>query len=153
MKRYPIIFGLRDLVQGEGYLAGVVTDGRALVHEEDGYVWVEGVNPGGFAGTGNSPAEALEDFRREYLAILFDLMADATSFESFEMAVKDFFANAGRVPVADWEQAVQDVRSGKVDADWMRRRDAESPMGVRVAYIQQPAAENNRIEVGPALAA
>lgn len=67
MSDYPIIFGLRDHIEGDGFLAFVKVAGRALLHEEeDGDAWVEGVNPGGFVATGNSLVEALEEFRRSY---------------------------------------------------------------------------------------
>ena len=78
MSNYPIIFGFRDLVQGDGYLAGIAVEGRALMHEdEDGSYWIEGVNPGGFSAVGKSPAAVLESFRRSYREILFDIATEA----------------------------------------------------------------------------
>lgn len=118
MKNYPIIFGLRDLVQGEGYLAGVIVEGRALMHEEgDGSFWIEGVNPGGFSAIGASSADALEDFRRSYRAVLFDIASDASGFEEFERGVKEFYDGASPKVARAWEEAVQDVRAGRTDAE------------------------------------
>jgi hypothetical protein len=154
MKRYPILFGLRDLIEGNGYLAAVATDGRALLHEEDdGSVWVEAVNPGGFAGTGNNPAEALESFRREYKAALYDMAEEARSCDDFRARVQAFFENQGEIPARDWAEAVEDVRKGRVEADWMNRRPADSALGVRVFEVEQPSARHNLLEVGAALAA
>lgn len=154
MTRYPLVFGLRDLIQGEGFLARVAVEGRALLHQEDdGHVWIEGVNPGGFGETGASIAEALEKFRRSYTAILFDIAAETTSFAQFEGEVGAFFHDCAPRPVREWEQAVDDVRAGRVTADWLTRKSADSPMQVRVVEIEQPSSSNNEVEVGPALAA
>lgn len=154
MKRYPIVFGLHDLIEGSGYLAAVAMDGRALLHEEDdGSVWVEGVNPGGFAGTGNNPAEALEGFRREYKAALYDMAEEATSFEVFRAQVQAFFDNQGEIPVREWMEAVEDVREGRVEAGWANRRPADSLRGVHVVEVGERSAKHNLLEMGAALGA
>ena len=154
MKRYPLVFGLRDLIQGNGFLAGVDMEERALMHEEDdGYVWIEGINPGGFAGTGSNPAEALESFRREYKAALYDMAEEARDFEAFQGQVRSFFENTGEIPAREWDAAVRDVREGRVAVSWLNRRSADTPCHVRLVSIDQPSADNNRLEDGPALAA
>lgn len=73
MTHYPLLFGFRDTVQGNGYVARVAVDGRALmlVEPPPEKVWIEGVTPGGFAASGHSQAAALESFRQSYLAVLF----------------------------------------------------------------------------------
>ena len=59
MSHYPLTFRLRDIVQGNGFVATVAVQGRALLHDEGSEgVWIEGVNPGGFAATACSVAEA-----------------------------------------------------------------------------------------------
>jgi len=154
MSHYPIIFGLRDTIEGNGFVAVVAVEGRALLHDEDdGDVWIEGVNPGGFAATGNSVAEALEDFRRFYRAILFDIAEDAASFEVFEDQVEVFFDASTEALERDWQQAVQAMRTGRLSADWLGRRSADRPRGVTVAKVDEPSAENNQVEEGAALAA
>lgn len=155
MKRYPIIFGLRDLIQGDGFLAGVAVDGRALLHEEeDGSWWAEGVNPGGFVATGTSAAAALEEFRRSYTAILFDIAEDAgSSFREFKAQVSRFFHGSASEVEQEWNDAVNDVRQGRVSAEWLAHQPADSPRRVRVVPIDQPSAENNKVEAGTALAA
>jgi len=135
MARNPIIFGLRDVVQGDGYIAGVAVDGRALLHEEDdGYVWVEGVNPGGFTGTGHSPTEALEEFRRAYTSILYDIALDVASFKEFKREVEALFANTGEQPEREWEEAPTATGSGRSSpatgwrsATVSSKRSSESP--------------------------
>lgn len=153
MSHYPIIFGLRDIIQGDGFLAVVAVQGRALLHEDDGGVWVEGVNPGGFVATGKSVAEALEEFRRSYSAILFDIADDASSFEAFEEQAKQFFEASTETLERDWRQAVEDMRAGRLSADWLGRRSADLPCGITVGRLDEPSAENNQVEEGAALAA
>jgi hypothetical protein len=79
MTRYPLLFGRRELVEGDGFVARVAVSGRALLTDEDGEFWVEGVNPGGFAASGKSPAEALAEFSTEFRTILFDIAKLASS--------------------------------------------------------------------------
>jgi hypothetical protein len=49
MPHYPLLFGRRELVEGNGFIARVIVSGRPLLTEEDGESWVEGINPGGFS--------------------------------------------------------------------------------------------------------
>lgn len=154
MSDYPIVFGLRDVIQGEGFLARVAVDGRALVHEEEDAVWIEGVNPGGFSETGASVTEAIERFRRSYTAILFDVAADAETFEGFRDEVNRFFNDSSPGVVREWEQAVEDVREGRISANWLSRTSAaDAPLRVCVEEIRHPSSRNNEVEAGPALAA
>ena len=154
MKNYLIIFGLWDLVQGNGYLVGVAVEGRALMHEEeDGSFWIEGVNPGGFSAIGASSAAAIEDFRRSYRAILFDIASDALSFTDFEHGVREFFEGAAVIPAREWEEAVKDVRAGRVDAEWLGKRPAESALGIKVELVENLSVKNNEVEEGAAVAA
>ncbi len=154
MSNYPILFGLRDIIQGNGFLAVVAVQGRALLHDEGSEgMWVEGVNPGGFVATGNSVAEGLEDFRRSYTAILFDIAEDAGSFEAFDVQVKSFFDASTETLERDWRQAVADLRAGRLSADWLGRRSADLPRAITVARLDEPSAENNQVEEGAALAA
>lgn len=154
MTHYPLVFGLRDVIQGEGFLAGVAVEGRALMHQEaDNYTWIEGVNPGGFTETGASATEALANFRRAYTAILFDIASEAPSFAEFKAEVRSFFEDCAPQPVRDWEKAVEDVRAGRVSADWLNHKPAETPVRLEVVQFDQPSVKNNEVEVGPALAA
>jgi hypothetical protein len=47
MTCYPLLFARRELVEGNGFVARVAVSGRALLTDEEGEVWVEGINPGG----------------------------------------------------------------------------------------------------------
>ena len=143
MARYPILFDRTELIEGNGFVARVIVAGRALLTEEDGGFWAEGVNPGGFAATGASTGEALNAFCREYRSILFDIAVGAATFQAFKGEVEKFFQETSEVARGDWEQAVIEVRTGRTTADWLAKRPADSPLRVEVVEVRQPKAENN----------
>lgn len=143
MTHYPILFGRRELVEGDGFIARVALQGRLLLTEGENESWVEGVNPGGIAARGDSPAEALAEFCSEYRVVLFDIAAEANSFSEFKSEVERFFNDTSPVAERDWRAALDAVRAGKVDVDWLTRRSADSPLGIEVALVQVPQAANN----------
>lgn len=143
MAQYPILFNRSDLIEGNGFIARVSVAGRALLTEEADEIWVEGVNPGGFAATGESLGDALNTFCAEYLAVLFDIAGDASSIREFKEEVGRFFGETNQAASAEWDQAVQEVREGRVTADWLIKRPAETPLKIEVSEIRKPKAENN----------
>ncbi len=146
MTQFPLLFGLRELVEGNGYIARVAVSGRALLGEEEGEIWVEGVNPGGFAAKGQSPGEALAEFSSAFKAVLFDIASDATSFGSFRDEVQRFFDETNVTAAREWEEAVQRVRAGQLGApDWLNKRPAETRLGIEVTEVSRPAATNNEM--------
>ena len=152
MERYPILFSRRELIEGNGFIAAVGVSGRALLFDENGESWVEGVNPGGFAAKGASPSEALAAFCEEFRLVLFDIASEAGAFESFKAEVEEFFHETNETALREWEMAVSEVRQGKVTVDWLDRRPAESPLTIDVVKIRHPKAANNQ-EGGAAIAA
>lgn len=152
MERYPILFGRHELIEGNGFIARVSINGRALLSSEDEEYWVEGVNPGGFAAKGTSPSEALAAFCEELRVVLFDIALDAPDFGSFKAEVERFFWETNQTALREWDSAVTEVRAGKVSADWLIKKPADSPRGVNVVLISQPQAANNQ-EGGAAIAA
>ncbi len=145
MERYPILFGRRELIEGNGFVAGVDVNGRALlVKDGDEEYWVEGVNPGGFAARGASPSEALAAFCDEHRVVLFDIASEAGDFSEFKAGVERFFQETNETALQDWNAAVAEVREGKITADWLDKRPAESPRGVEVVRVNHPNAANNQ---------
>jgi len=144
MEKYPILFSRRELIEGNGFIAGVSVNGRALLSAENGETWVEGVNPGGFTAKGSSSSEALAAFGEEFRLVLFDIATEAASFEVFKTSVEAFFNETNRTALREWEGAVTEVRQGKLAADWLDRRPAESPLGIEVVRIRQPKAAHNQ---------
>jgi len=145
MTRYPLLLGWRELVEGDGFVARIDVSGRALLVDEEGDVWVEGINPGGFAANGKSPSEALAEFRSAFRAILFDIASDAASFGSFRAEVQRFFEETSVPALREWEEAVLQVRAGQLDVEWLRKRPAETRLGVEVTEVSRPAATNNEM--------
>ena len=54
--RYPLMFTYRDVISGDGFLAGITLSGRALMIKENDEWWMYGVRPGAIAETGKTPA-------------------------------------------------------------------------------------------------
>jgi hypothetical protein len=145
MTHYPLLFGCRELVEGNGFIARVAVSGRALLIDEDGEVWVEGINPGGFAAKGQNPNEALAEFCSAFRAVLFDIASDAVSFGDFRDEVQRFFEETNAAALEDWKEAVQRVKAGLVVADWLTKRPADTRLGIEVTEVSRPAATNNEL--------
>jgi predicted RNase H-like HicB family nuclease len=145
MTNYPLLFSRHELIEGNGFVARVAVSGRALLVDEDGEFWVEGVNPGGFSASGKSPSEALAEFCAAFQAILFDIAAEAKSFEGLQGEVRNFFEETSAPALREWEEAVLAVRAGTVTADWLDKRPADSRLGIEVTRVSHPAATNNEL--------
>ncbi|HVR10405.1 MAG TPA: hypothetical protein VMW75_20330 [Thermoanaerobaculia bacterium] len=150
MTHYPILFSRRDVVKARDYTAGVIVAGRILVTEEDGEFWAEGVNPGGMAAEGDSTETALCALCDSYHKVLLDIAEDAPSFESFKKAVERFFADTNMTALKEWEEAVLQVRAGKLTLDSMGKRPSESPIGIRVLPLDKGNARQEEEEVSDA---
>jgi hypothetical protein len=91
MTRYPLLLGFRDLIAGNGFVASVALNGRALLVDEGDGFWMYGVNP----------------------------------------------------TVSEWEEAVTEVRTGRIDADWLPKRRAETRLYVEVTKLDHPVPSEN----------
>lgn len=147
MNHYPLLFGYRDLVAGKGFVAGVEMDGRALLVDEDEGSWFCGVNPGGLAAGGTDHGSAALAFRHSYRSVLFDLAAEAATFEDFRQAVEAFFAETNEPTREEWEEAVLAVRDEQVDLTWLIKRPADLPRSAKVTNVgEQPVSSFNRLD-------
>jgi hypothetical protein len=126
MTNYPLLFGRHEKVEGDGFIARVAVAGRVLL-----------------AASGGSANEALAQFGRDFLAVLYDIASDAKSFEHFREQVEKFFNDTSAPALKEWEEAVQQVRTGQLDAAWLAKRPAESRLGIQVTLFSQPSATNN----------
>ncbi|HKV08874.1 MAG TPA: hypothetical protein VJ725_12090 [Thermoanaerobaculia bacterium] len=144
MTSYPLLFGGRELVEGDGFIARVSVSGRALLTEGSGEVWVEGINPGGFAAKGTSPTEALSEFYSAFREVLLDIASGARSFQDFSDEAQRFFQETSVPALREWEDAVQRVKAGQLDADWLNKRPAETKLGIEVTEVSRPAATNHQ---------
>jgi hypothetical protein len=138
MATYPLLFGFRDVVAGAGFWAGVAVDGRALLVEDEEGAWFYGVEPGGIAGHGATAQEAHQDFRAGYRSVLSDLADEATSFEDFQRLAHGFLSTVNRPNEAQWREAVERVRAGEVNLDWLPQRSADKPRRHKVKELEEP---------------
>jgi hypothetical protein len=162
MKRYPLLFTFYDKVEGEGFLATVTTQGRALaVHEADDTWSLYGVEPGAIAACGKTILEAHADFRRTLTGVLYDFAAEARAdFEVFRRLAERFFYEADGKSVAEWKAAVDEVRAGTIRPEevpvkpgGIRTEDADSKRGIFVEARHEFRPAGNVLDVPFAIAA
>ena len=138
----PLFFRYRDVVFGRGFAATVETTGRALVEREgDDYV-MAGVEPGGLAAGGATSEEARHAFRRTFTEVLFDLAADAPSFQAFKESVEAFAGETSPATVAAWTAAVADARRLVDSASDVARQPAGLEAGVVVLHVELAPDQN-----------
>ena len=124
---YPILFSHRDLVAGNGFVAFVAADGHALLTHEDAGCWLYGVTPGGIAGGGLRWAEAVREFKKSYLSVLFDIAGEADSFGDFQRQVEAFFHEVNEPNREAWDVAHGEVKQRSVlGIDNLPRVDAST---------------------------
>src|SRR5258708_4700165 len=92
LAHHPLMFTLRDVISGTGFLAGVTLSGRALMVQEDGKWWMHGVRPAAIAESGETPPDASHRFRTRYREVLFDIASEQETFEGFRQEVERFFS-------------------------------------------------------------
>ena len=144
MDRLPLLFLFTNTIQGHGFRAYVTAQGRALVErgaEEEGEVWVTGVQPGGIAEGAQDAEEAYEKFKTFYHEVLLDIADEAESFEVFELRVQDFFREVCDISQDMWWEAVQAVRAANYTEAPLKKKPAGTPVGVTVELIEQPLLE------------
>lgn len=147
MNQLPVLFARHDLILGNGFIAGVMISGRALMTQEnDTEFWFEGINPCGFSARGESAAEAYRAFETEYQKVLFDIAADSPDYEAFHAEAEAFFSNVSPTLLADWEAAVMAVRRGEHSSPWLRTtRKPDSEPQISIKRIGEFRAADNVI--------
>ena len=110
---HPILITLRDVISGDGFLAGITLSGRALMRWEDDVWWMYGVRPAAIADSGGTIEEAFARFRNRYKEVLFDFAQESRDFEHFKAAVEQFFyeADADGEDERLWEEALKQIRA------------------------------------------
>jgi len=143
MPDYPVMFTVRDVVSGNGYLAGVTISGRAVMcQEDDGKWWVYGVRPGAIADSGTTPQEAFHQFRDRYKTLLFDIADEAADFEAFKNEVERFYTQEDSEEENRWVAAFQEIRNGRVGIEapftaLPKESPEKRPTGVSVLPLHQ----------------
>lgn len=141
----PLFFRYRDVVFGRGFAATIETTGRALcVREDDEFVMV-GVEPGGLAASGATRDEAQESFRKHFTLVLFDIAAEATSFQAFKDEVVQFVHQTAPATLEEWQIAVDASRKAVSASLDVARQPANLPSRVVVSHLLAP--EQNILSV------
>lgn len=137
MTTYPVLFGHRDLIAGKGFVAFVAADGRALLTQEEGGFWLFGVTPGGIAGGGAERSEAIREFKKSYLSVLFDIAAEVDSFDEFKRQAAEFFAEGNTPNEEIWNAALADVKRGELTIDLPRVRSETRPPQIEITQVRE----------------
>jgi hypothetical protein len=124
----PLLYRFELLVAGHGFTALVNMVGSALleatVDEHDAATQEEvcvdysvtGVFPVGIVGVGADRGSAFHDFRDAWETLVQQLAAEASSYAVFERSCKEVLATNDSPLIAQWHEAVQQVRAhGYVD--------------------------------------
>lgn len=112
MATWPLAFCFSHPVIGNGFLAAVQIHGRLLAEVESEGVWLYGVNPGAIAASGRTLADANRAIGTTLARVLFDMAAEAPSFDAFKATVVAFFEQTDE-DLAAWTEAVARIRSGE----------------------------------------
>ena len=89
-------------------------DGRgSMVREEDGW-WLYGAEPGVLAEDGENPHEAHLKFAASFKVLLFDIAANAPTFERFQEEVVQMFSQVNEPEAVRWNEALNAARSGRL---------------------------------------
>ncbi len=129
MDRLPLLFTFKDLVYGDGFLADIEAQGRALLErgpEEEGEVWITGVQPGGIAEGAESALKAYAKFKNTYKAVLFDVALEAKTFNEFRQEVQNFFNEVCSPAEKEWWHAVERVRKERYTEKGLHKRSAKN---------------------------
>ena len=143
---YPLLFGFRTSVVGEGWLAGVELRGAAVVTKEaSGEYIAHGLKPGGVAGVGSTVTEAYMVYKEEVQTVLYD-MAGSASFDAFREGVLDFFESADAWGEAKFAEGRVMVAAGKVESPLPLEPEPE--LGASVVALELRSKSNPVLPAG-----
>jgi hypothetical protein len=130
---WPLLFKYRGPVLGKGFVALVTFHGRLLARPENGEIWFDGVNPGGFAfGAANIRAASAE-LRSTITGILVDIAEESNSFDEFRGEVERFFEETDAQTQGEWDACVSEVQHGRIKSPGLLPvESANSPLLVEV---------------------
>ncbi len=140
----PLFFRYRDVVFGRGFAATIETTGRALCVREDDEFVMAGVEPGGMAVGGATREEAQAAFRKTFTEALFDIAAEAETFQAFKAEVERFVYQTAPATIDEWRRSVAASRLAVRDDVDVPRERADLPARVVVSHLEL-APEQNRI--------
>ena len=142
----PLLFHFQNTIYGNGNRVTVKLWGRAFLEQDpdDQLIWINGVQPGGFAACGHSVTQASTAFKKMYVDILLDIADDAADFSSLEREVREFLLQTNESLVSDWRDAIANV--GNFDI-CLAKRSVDIPPSLDVGLAIPNAADTNEIFV------
>ena len=156
MAHYPLLFKFRNLVVGNGFIAGIEARGRALMVEESPENWwMYGVQPGALAEGGETWKDAYQAFLNSYTAILVDVAESTSGFEEFKAEVTSFLKDSCEPRADEWHAAVLERRSGnKPEGMKLGEEPADTPLDLGIEKLLEFEPGKNVVEPeAPRLAA
>jgi hypothetical protein len=153
--RFPLLFSFQQPVFGKGFLAGVRMDGRALLEQEDGEFWISGVAPIGFAVGNADLGCAFTEFRKAWVAVLFDIANESNSFEEFKDACEKFLGSKAHHITEEWNASLEETRRAQAAVPGLKRERADKPITFVVEDLaaQRHDPKENVLEAGVRAAA
>jgi len=144
----PLLFSFQQPVFGNGFLAGVRMNGRALLEEGD-EIWIVGVAPAGFSAGGPDRGAAFSAFKNAWATVLFDIAAESRSFEAFKSACDEFLSAASPSLSQEWQDALEQVRREKYVDTTLKCEPGEQAVSFEVIELttQQLNPADNVLEV------
>jgi hypothetical protein len=110
----PLLFTYSRLVAGQGFLADVTFCGRVLAWQESDGVWLDGVNPGGFAAGGKTFTEANVELRDTLSKVLIDFALESGSFLEFKREIERFYHETDSTTENLWANALEALKDGRL---------------------------------------
>jgi len=153
----PLLFSFKQVVVGNGFVAGVKMDGHALLETEQvdnrEESWITGIAPVGIVGGAGDRGLAFVEFRKAWIEVVFDIAAKASCFDDFRTSCEEFLASEQDSLTALWKEAVAVVRrEGYVDP-YLRNGKAEKSVTFEVVDLTHLGTEGNEVENGLQVAA
>ena len=133
---WPLLFTHRGSIIGKGFVAEVAIFGRLIARVEAEGVWFDGVNPGAMAVGAKTLSEGGPEVRDVITSVLVDFAEEADTFDDFKARVEAFVNETDDGTVAEWKDAVQQVRDGHVTIPDLPMHSADQAVSVKV--IQKP---------------
>ena len=138
----PLLFSFAHVVGGDGFLAGVRMNGRALLEVEEccdstNETWITGIAPVGIAGGGKDRDSAFRDFREAWVMVLFDIAKESTSFDEFRKLSSKFLESRQDALTKLWDNCVDEVRRRKYTDPELRKGDADASVKFEIVDLSK----------------
>ena len=154
----PLLFTFSQTVVGNGFVAAVRMNGRALLEldrvGDSDESWITGVAPVGVSGGGADRGVAFRVLRKAWTEVVFDIAERAADFPKFEQLCSEFLgANQADITKL-WSDAVEMVRKQQYKDPSLRSGDADQQVTFLIEDLSQlMRANHNEVDSGPMVAA